>query len=704
MASLTQVPWSKGKYDSYTLQSDGSLVGTIHPPGFAWLVTEDNKNLSSDMIFLSSRNQLCKGNWFIAALIPTKFKAMKTGIFSSRLVLVMGAKVTAKTLLQRQVLIYYYKMRPNLSVGATTDLFNSSPSITTFISTLFEPCLTVGSESTNLRYLNQIAGPTLPSWKLLPSIAEVDGLKYHQVRSGPDSWYDRPHILKEIDGSVVLTKPSYSLWQPDTQQYITTTNNPYVKKIIQHLSSKVLVIYTERMPSFGTLMWMPLPDLPNTPSHNVDFALITMDQKLEIDSQFTEADSLMDPKEFRDLLLDMTISNGFPSFIRLTKLSCGSLYLGEKCMMFIVSIVSRTDMATLILNNFSSSMSGIQGKKFELLDNNTTDCDIAAGTVVFRGYKFRTECNFGKEEVALVMAAYHTSFKRFCTHNQGSFHMLQERQSNISSRSMGVASDRKHHHYFNDTNMNATLVPLTTPMINMLNRVTTQVQNTTGQVVIGIVKEAMKRAYNWQHIQSDQVCGYGIMTCPRIHKTKGVLESFANCGHRDKSDCIGDDQGHIVSNYIRQLNSKALNKYMNNMYSTFKDVISPPDLVLPTSCGWKLIEDPSEYSFVHKSYFIVSEAGIAWDLSSPVLANIGEVGGTFFGKLVEHVTSCSLYQEESSGWVTTLCPGDACNFAWGTSGGKNKLKMMAGLRKRKSNVSLFQPSSNTPRRRRRQGK
>ena len=93
-------------------------------------------------------------------------------------------------------------------------------------------------------------------------------------------------------------------------------------------------------------------------------------------------------------------------------------------------------------------MSGIQSKQFQLLDNNTSDCDIAAGTVVFRGYKFRTECNFGKDDVALVMAAYHTSFKRFCTHNQGSFHMLQERQSNISSRSMGVASDRRHHHYY----------------------------------------------------------------------------------------------------------------------------------------------------------------------------------------------------------------------------------------------------------------
>ena len=65
------------------------LRGQFTLPGFAWLVTEDNN--STDMIFLSSRNQLCKGSWFIAALLPTKFNTMKTGIeFSCRLVLVIG--------------------------------------------------------------------------------------------------------------------------------------------------------------------------------------------------------------------------------------------------------------------------------------------------------------------------------------------------------------------------------------------------------------------------------------------------------------------------------------------------------------------------------------------------------------------------------------------------------------------------------------
>ena len=68
------------------------------------------------------------------------------------------------------------------------------------------------------------------------------------------------------------------------------------------------------------------------------------------------------------------------------------------------------------------------------------------------------------------------------------------------------------------------------------------------------------------------------------------------------------------------------------------------------------------------SYFVVSEAGISWDLSSHVYNDdTGILGATFLSGLVEHSTSCSLWMEETTGWVTTLCPGNASNFAWGSS-------------------------------------
>ena len=73
---------------------------------------------------------------------------------------------------------------------------------------------------------------------------------------------------------------------------------------------------------------------------------------------------------------------------------------------------------------------------------------------------------------------------------------------------------------------------------------------------------------------------------------------------------------------------------------------------------------------------------------------IGIIGGTFQGKLVEHVTSCSLYVELSSGWVTTLCPGNAINFAWGTSGGNNRLKMISTAKQTLGNNRTMRNSTN----------
>ena len=63
---VTPVPWALGRYDSYTLYPDGSLVGTIHPPGLAFEVNDNQDLLPMDnLLFLSSRNQKCSGAWFV---------------------------------------------------------------------------------------------------------------------------------------------------------------------------------------------------------------------------------------------------------------------------------------------------------------------------------------------------------------------------------------------------------------------------------------------------------------------------------------------------------------------------------------------------------------------------------------------------------------------------------------------------------------
>jgi hypothetical protein len=54
---LTQVPWSKGRYDSFVLHHDGTLIDTIQPPDFAWLVDKNEEYdapFPNYIMFLSS--------------------------------------------------------------------------------------------------------------------------------------------------------------------------------------------------------------------------------------------------------------------------------------------------------------------------------------------------------------------------------------------------------------------------------------------------------------------------------------------------------------------------------------------------------------------------------------------------------------------------------------------------------------------------
>ncbi len=56
----------------------------------------------------------------------------------------MGAKVTEKSLMNRDVKIYYYKMRGDLSDSAITDLFESNPNPNQFVTNLFESSISMG--------------------------------------------------------------------------------------------------------------------------------------------------------------------------------------------------------------------------------------------------------------------------------------------------------------------------------------------------------------------------------------------------------------------------------------------------------------------------------------------------------------------------------------------------------------------------------
>ena len=109
---VTPVTWALGRYDSYTLYPDGTLVGTIHPPELAFKQI-DNQHFSDmdNLLFLSSRNQKCSGSWFVCASLPRPYKYMsKDANFLCELILLMGVTSNTYTLHTPEIHFYYYSI------------------------------------------------------------------------------------------------------------------------------------------------------------------------------------------------------------------------------------------------------------------------------------------------------------------------------------------------------------------------------------------------------------------------------------------------------------------------------------------------------------------------------------------------------------------------------------------------------------------
>ncbi len=158
---VTPVPWALGRYDSYTLYPNGTLVGTIHPPGLAFKKI-DNQHFSDmdSLLFLSSRNQKCFGAWFVCASLPRPYKYMsKDANFLCELILLMG--LTSKTYMLHtpEIHFYYYALQNDLSPRAITKAFDECSSTSGCISRIFD--MTIRSaphKKMHIGYLNQIYG------------------------------------------------------------------------------------------------------------------------------------------------------------------------------------------------------------------------------------------------------------------------------------------------------------------------------------------------------------------------------------------------------------------------------------------------------------------------------------------------------------------------------------------------------------------
>ena len=215
---LTPASWARGRYESYLLHPDGTLVGTVHPSGLAFECVCNGEEIPTDhILFLSSHNQKCWGKWFICANLLQPCRTIATGSrFPCQLILLLGATSNTSTLLQPKIILHYYSLRKDLSSTAVLQAFKSS----SFVSNIFDMNLKSACYSNmHIRYLNQIFGPTISSWNATkPSLAPVSGKQFYQCREGPDRWPLKSSSHKLTLKDICLTKPNISEWPNPYEQ------------------------------------------------------------------------------------------------------------------------------------------------------------------------------------------------------------------------------------------------------------------------------------------------------------------------------------------------------------------------------------------------------------------------------------------------------------------------------------------------------
>ena len=695
---LAVAPWAKGRYDSYRLNSRGQFLGTMHPPGFAFMANSDQEApMDEDLQFMSNHN-LGTGFGAICASLPKSFSSLQFGDFPCELILHRGIFSCPKT---RNLSHLYYKCSGNICPYANLLSCMNAMTMNAFIKEWFPPPVCVTPiKKLNVRCLNQISGYTYPAWKSSFSFAVRDGKKYHQNTLQPDIWYNSKVLHSKLTESAYprmkLPEPSYVDGVSFSGNNDKTSLNIGRPKLRQFSNSLTLSLYCLRRvcvdnEEVGDLVWVPLPN--NCP-HWQEFALIHPLQKEQFDAELLQrepGDRFMTPDTFRKRMLKMVDESDNGSIRKYLRLKCGFYWKGQKFQNFIVSLIQPAQALHMNenKNQFHTVINGDSIHWVSVLPKNVSDIDLPVKCFpIFRGYEWPYKRILDDAHHSLLVETYygrgqirpHLNGTQF-----GQLRMLAFRQSNQASSNMGEVSGTINHHYWVESTTNTSLVQQTAALSNALSQEAVNVQNNSGQVVIGLVKRVIMKKEQVL-VSSSDVCPHMICTIPYVNKKTGILETYSNGEHTD-CDTTNDEYGELVNKYVQDEGCMNLKEYAAEMRALCPN-LKKTRWPLPTTCC-STLNDPNNLCsrFTHRKYFVVPSGAICWDISSDIMLNgARQLGSTFHGHVASHLTSCSIWIDDD-GMITTINPGFS-DPAWGTSGGYAYLSRV-GRERREMVVNLI---------------
>ena len=177
-----------------------------------------------------------------------------------------------------------------------------------------------------------------------------------------------------------------------------------------------------------------------------------------------------------------------------------------------------------------------------------------AGTVIFRGYPFPKMDPLRAEHLLVLQTGFGKSgHKRGFVHNGGN-EMFGNRQTGRPNSSMGEVSSPIRHQYWDERHMDTSLFPIVRCILTHLFEVTSQTQDMSGQVILGIMRKA-KRDLENKVIKSKDLCPYLILTQAidqSICGLHGYKIPYHSVLHLDSTDHLVDDYCECMWLYIEK--------------------------------------------------------------------------------------------------------------------------------------------------------
>ena len=144
---------------------------------------------------------------------------------------------------------------------------------------------------------------------------------------------------------------------------------------------------------------------------------------------------------------------------------------------------------------------------------------------VFKGYEWPFTCILDDVRTSLLVTTYHgigQSCPQLGDTQFGNLRMFGFRQSNQASSNMGEVSDTINHNYWVVSTTNTSTAQQTAALSNALSEQAIDVQNHSGQVVIGLLKKVIMAKELWK-AKSFDICQHTIMTMPHLNNKNGCF-------------------------------------------------------------------------------------------------------------------------------------------------------------------------------------